>query len=178
MIAEELKEALVGKLAGMADAERNAAVLELYGMLDVFGRKRARELLGIDEKNDYLRRVMFESWYASLEKRFYALPQAMFLSHRDWHRDRNDIANDVPEIDEWTRSEPALEMDSVVEAVFDLDCVKNRSVREAVLSLEEREEELRVENYTDEEVFIKYMELRELSGMPVDLEEFIAESRD
>lgn len=79
MTTEELKNELVTKFRFMDSEERAECILELYGM-DIIDRKRARELLGIDEQ-DFIKRVIFETGYPALEERFESLPDD-FLSRK------------------------------------------------------------------------------------------------
>ena len=81
-------------------------------------------------------------------------------------------------IEELFRDIPSMELVSLVESLFSHDCLKNPAVKESVLHFEEQEEEIRVEEYSDEEVFSKYMEFRDMSGDPLDLAEYLAEKRE
>ena len=74
-------------------------------------------------------------------------------------------------IEELFRDIPSMELVSLVESLFSHDCLKNPTVKGSVLHFEEEEEEIRVEEYSDEEVFSKYMEFRDMSGDPLDLAE-------
>ena len=81
-------------------------------------------------------------------------------------------------IEELFRDILSMELVSLVESLFSHDCLKNPTVKESVLHFEEQEEEIRVEEYSDEEVFSKYMEFRDMSGDPLDLAEYLAEKRE
>lgn len=79
MTTEELKNELVTRLRFMDSKDRAECISELYGM-DIIDRKRARELLGIDEQ-DFIKRVIFETGYPALEERFESLSDD-FLSRK------------------------------------------------------------------------------------------------
>lgn len=79
MTTEELKNELVTRLRFMDSEDRAECISELYGM-DIIDRKRARELLGIDEQ-DFIKRVIFETGYPALEERFESLSDD-FLSRK------------------------------------------------------------------------------------------------
>ena len=81
-------------------------------------------------------------------------------------------------IEELFRDIPSMELVSLVESLFSHDCLNNPTVKESVLHFEEQEEEIRVEEYSDEEVFSKYMEFRDMSGDSLDLAEYLAEKRE
>ena len=81
-------------------------------------------------------------------------------------------------IEELFRDIPSMELVSLVESLLSHDCLKNPAVKESVLHFEEQEEEIRVEEYSDEEVFSKYMEFRDMLGDPLDLAEYLAEKRE
>lgn len=89
------------------------------------------------------------------------------------NRDMDDLV-----IEELLRDIPPMELVSLVESLFSHDCLKDPAVKESVLQFEEQEEEMRVEDYSDEEVFSKYMEFRDLSGDPLNLAEYMAERRE
>lgn len=82
------------------------------------------------------------------------------------------------EIREWLQDVPSIELASMVESIFSLDCMKHSAVREAILQFEEHEQEVRVDDYTDDEVFTRYLEFRELLGNPVNLTEYLADRRE
>lgn len=84
---------------------------------------------------------------------------------------------DTLEIEELFRGIPSMELVPLVEYLFSHDCLKNPTVKESVLHFEEQEEEIKVEEYSDEEVFSKYMEFRDMSGDTLDLAEYLAEKR-
>lgn len=63
----------------MTSEEQAETVVELYSM-NIIGRKRARELLGIDE-GAYLERVVFGRLFSALDERFDSLPDR-FLSSK------------------------------------------------------------------------------------------------
>ena len=79
MTTDEIKNELVTRLKFMDSKERAECISELYGM-DIIDRKRARELLGIDEQ-DFIKRVIFETGYPALEERFESLSDD-FLSKK------------------------------------------------------------------------------------------------
>lgn len=72
----------------------------------------------------------------------------------------------------------SYEWEKIAEYLFSLECFKNPSIWEAVLKMEEQEEENRVKEYSDEEVFTKYMEFNEKIGTPINLEEYLADRRE
>lgn len=74
-----IKNELATRLRFMDSQERVECISELYGM-DIIDRKRAREIIGIDEQ-DYLKRVIFDTGYPALEERFESLPDD-FLSRK------------------------------------------------------------------------------------------------
>ena len=53
-------------------------------------------------------------------------------------------------IEELFRGIPSMELVPLVEYLFSHDCLKNPTVKESVLHFEEQEEEIRVEEYSDE----------------------------
>ena len=71
-----------------------------------------------------------------------------------------------------------IELATLMESLFSLDCMKDYAVKESILRYEEQEEKDRVDEYSDEEVFVKYMEFRELSDDPLNLAEYLAERRE
>ena len=79
MDADEIKDVLVSRLRFLEAEERAEAACELYCM-DIIDRKKARELLGISE-DEYLKRVMFGTWFTALEERFESLSDE-FLSQK------------------------------------------------------------------------------------------------
>ena len=82
------------------------------------------------------------------------------------------------EFEMWLKEVSPMELASLVESLFALDCSRHPVVREAILQLEEKEALERVGNYSDEEVFAKYIEFSELLGTPVNLTEYLAERRE
>lgn len=85
---------------------------------------------------------------------------------------------DEIEINELFRDVPSMELVPLVEALFSLDCLKISDVKDSILELEGQQEEKKVDDYSDEEVFSKYMEFMELNGTPLDLAEYLADRRE
>ena len=82
------------------------------------------------------------------------------------------------EIWEVLKGLPPVEIVSLVESILSLDCLKDPLVRESILQYEEQEDETRVEEYSEEEVFSKYIEFKELMGDPLNIAQYLAEKRD
>jgi len=79
MTSDELKNEIITRLRFMNQEERAECISELYGM-DIIDRKRARELMGIDELV-FQKRVIFDTGYPALEERFESLSDD-FLSRK------------------------------------------------------------------------------------------------
>lgn len=79
MNVEDLICRMAENTSKMTPDERTEAVLSLYTM-DLIDRRKARELLGIDEMA-YIERALFGSWLPCLEKRFDSLSDE-FLSSK------------------------------------------------------------------------------------------------
>ena len=82
------------------------------------------------------------------------------------------------EIWEVLKGLPPVEIVSLVESILSLDCLKDPLVRESILQYEEQEDETRVEEYSEEEVFSKYTEFKELMGDPLNIAQYLAEKRE
>ena len=82
------------------------------------------------------------------------------------------------EIWEVLKGLPPVEIVSLVESILSLDCLKDPLVRESILQYEEQEDETRVEEYSEEEVFSKYIEFKELMGDPLNIAQYLAEKRE
>ena len=82
------------------------------------------------------------------------------------------------EIWEVLKGLPPVEIVSLMESILSLDCLKDPLVRESILQYEEQEDETRVEEYSEEEVFSKYIEFKELMGDPLNIAQYLAEKRE
>ena len=82
------------------------------------------------------------------------------------------------EIWEVLKGLPPVEIVSLLESILSLDCLKDPLVRESILQYEEQEDETRVEEYSEEEVFSKYTEFKELMGDPLNIAQYLAEKRE
>lgn len=82
------------------------------------------------------------------------------------------------EIWEVLKGLPPVEIVSLLESILSLDCLKDPLVRESILQYEEQEDETRVEEYSEEEVFSKYTEIKGLMGDPLNLAQYLAEKRE
>ena len=71
-----------------------------------------------------------------------------------------------------------MEQDSIIEALLSLECMRGSGIRETIIQHDELEEECKVYDYTDEEVYSKYMAHNEQMGTPINLLEYLSEKRE
>lgn len=71
-----------------------------------------------------------------------------------------------------------MEQASIIEALLSLECMRDSGIRETIIQHDELEEECKVHDYTDEEVYSKYMAHNEQMGTPINLLEYLSEKRE
>lgn len=195
MTTEEAKEEMIWTFRMASPEERMEGVTHLFsaGFIDT---RLALQYLGIDE-NEYMKRVMTDAWFESLEERFYELPTD-FLAKKERSFLKNGATEDVnetasfnakkdewvdywtpgTEIGAWLKEASPIELATIAEAVFSLDCLHTDAIKEHII--EEAEERVIsiVDNYSDNEVFSEYINYMEGLGKEVDLAEIVADMRE